>query len=133
MKLKKYAVGSWCHLFGPGRSESRCRIVVDLETAMLVAAQVWTGLKYVEILGERLNDLSVSVIEVNQAHLHTDLWAPELELQDELPDWVDPMILRERSAPLQGLAATDDPRFWAQIEGLKQITAAINASEGLLR
>lgn len=127
MKLKKFAVGNWGHLFGSGSCETRCRIVIDLENSKVVAAQEWTGLKFVEIIGDRLKDLAESVIEVNQAHLHTDLWAHDLELHDELPAWADSMSLRECNEP-QGLAATDDPRFWAQIEGLKQITAVINAS-----
>lgn len=75
--MKKYAIGDWYHMFGPGRRETRCRIVIDLEQSKLVAAQEWTGLKFVDVLGDRLKDLAESVIEVNQAHAKVEEWAPD--------------------------------------------------------
>lgn len=91
--MKKYAIGDWYHMFGPGRRETRCRIVIDLEQSKLVAAQEWTGLKFVDVLGDRLKDLAESVIEVNQAHAKVEEWAPDPDFADELPEWVSPKNL----------------------------------------
>lgn len=91
--MKKYAIGDWYHCFGPGGKETRCRIVIDLEQSKLVAAQEWTGLKFEDVLGDRLKNLAESVIDVNQAHANIDEWAPDPELSDELPEWVCPRNL----------------------------------------
>jgi hypothetical protein len=88
--MKKFAIGDWYHLFGPGNKETRCRIVIDLEQSKLVAAQEWTGLKFEDVLGDRLKNLAESVIEVNQAHAKVDEWAPDPEFSDVPPPWVDP-------------------------------------------
>ena len=91
--VKKYAIGDWYHLFGPGSDETRCRIAIDLEQSKLVAAQEWTGLKFVDVLGDRLKDLAESVIEVNEAHAKVEEWAPDPEFSNELPEWVSPRNL----------------------------------------
>ena len=91
--MKKYAIGDWYHLFEPGNKETRCRITIDLEQSKLVAAQEWTGLKFEDVLGDRLKNLSESVIEVNQAHANVEEWAPDLGFADELPEWVSPRNL----------------------------------------
>lgn len=85
--VKKYASGSWDHLFGPGKRATNCRIAIDLEESKLIAAQEWTGLKFEDVLSERLEDLSESVIEVNEAHKDLTSWYAELT--DVIPAWAD--------------------------------------------
>ena len=101
----KYAVGEWNHLFGVGRQETRCRIVVDLEQSKLIAAQEWTGLKFVDIQGDRLKDLAESVIEVNDAQINLDDWAGELV--NAMPDWVDQRGMLIQAVPLATVAAVN--------------------------
>jgi hypothetical protein len=81
----RYAIGHWMHLFGPGDQDTRCRIVIDLQAGNLVAAQLWSGITYLHLVGKPLADLTDSVINVNEAHLNLDDWMHELA--DELPDW----------------------------------------------
>ncbi|WP_236748869.1 hypothetical protein [Acidovorax carolinensis] len=83
-----FATGDWPHLFGPGRAETLCRVAIDLKQSKLVAAQEWTGLKYVDIQGERLKNLAESVIGANDAHDSPSDWG--LTLTQALPDWVKP-------------------------------------------
>lgn len=82
----KFATGDWFHLFGHGSRETQCRIVIDLEKSLLVAAQEWTGLKFVDIYGERFNDLTQSVIDVNEAAVDPESHC--LMYVDVLPKWV---------------------------------------------
>lgn len=104
--MKKYAIGDWYHLFEPGNKETRCRITIDLEQSKLVAAQEWTGLKFEDVLGDRLKNLSESVIEVNQAHANVEEWAPDLGFADELPEWVSPRnLLRNQKIPPMAFAS----------------------------
>lgn len=86
-KVQKFASGDWMHLFCPGSKETRCRIVIDLEQSKLIAAQEWTGLKFVDVLSERLQDLAQSVFDANDAHTAPADWG--LEVSDGLPDWAD--------------------------------------------
>lgn len=84
----KYAHGEWSHLFGDGKNgakETHCRIVIDLEKAVVVAAQEWTGLKFEDIHGDRVKSLAESAVEVNEAHLDFDLWNPVFS--NNLPEW----------------------------------------------
>ena len=82
---QKFASGTWMHLFGPGRRETQCRVVIDLELSKLIAAQEWTGLKFEDVQSERLADLAESVIDANDAHDTPEDWG--LELSNELPGW----------------------------------------------
>ena len=81
----QFATGNWMHLFGTGSKETRCRIVIDLQQCKLVAAQEWTGFKFEDIRGARLEDLAESVIEVNEAHANLDDW--NAELVSGMPEW----------------------------------------------
>lgn len=85
--VHKFAFGKWMHLFGPGSKETQCRIVIDLEQSKLISAQEWTGLKFEDVLSERLQDLSESVIGANDAHDDPSDWG--LEVGDKLPDWAE--------------------------------------------
>lgn len=82
----KFATGDWFHLFGHGSCETQCRIVIDVEKSFLVAAQEWTGLKFVDINGERFKDLAQSVIDVNEAAVDPESHC--LMCVDVLPKWV---------------------------------------------
>lgn len=91
---KRYAVGNWDHLFGPGKGSTTCAIVVDLENKRLVAAQMG----YTPLAAGWFEDLEESVIEANMAHDDPEGWGAELT--NELPSWVvrTPEQLREGEA-----------------------------------
>ena len=86
-ETQRYASGNWEHFFDADMRPANCRIVIDLEQGTLIAAQVWTGLTYHDVLGERLEHLAESVIEVNEAHIDSDIWFPLHTA--ELPTWAD--------------------------------------------
>ena len=98
----KYATGYWLHLFGSGPAETRCRIVIDLEQSKLIAAQEWTGLKFEDVRGDRLNDLAESVISANNAH--EDPCDFGLELTSVLPEWA---ARREVTFRVHGYTGTE--------------------------
>ncbi|WP_131421437.1 hypothetical protein [Comamonas thiooxydans] len=110
-KVKKYAYGSWDHLFGPGKRATNCRIVIDLEESKLIAAQEWTGLKFEDVLSERLEDLSESVIEVNEAHKDLTSWYSVLT--DVKPAWADGGNVQEMGGQktTSDLSSVDDRAF----------------------
>lgn len=114
-KQSQYASGEWTHLFGAGSKETRCRIAIDLGQSKLVAAQEWTGLKFEDVLGERLKDLAESVIEVNEAHTNLGDWC--LELTTEMPEW----------------ATQREVETTKQDQNMKLIVARIEADIALLR
>ena len=58
--------GNWNHLFGPGRAETQCRIVVDVANDALVAAQAFDGLKWFDLSSVERADLAESLFEVNE-------------------------------------------------------------------
>lgn len=97
-----FATGEWSHLFGVGSKETRCRIVIDLEQSKLIAAQEWTGLKFEDVRGERLNDLAESVISANNAH--EDPCDFGLELTSVLPEWA---ARREVTFRVHGYTGTE--------------------------
>lgn len=82
----RYLAGEWSHLFGPGKRETRCRVLVAPTLGKLLAAQEWTGLKFEDVHGDRLLHLQESVIEVNEAHLTPDDFG--LEPVDAVPEWL---------------------------------------------
>ena len=84
-RVLTFATGEWTHLFGPGRKETRCRILIDIEEGKLIAAQEWTGLKFVDMGKARFDDLRESVIDVNEAHSSLQDW--NYELVSEMPHW----------------------------------------------
>lgn len=77
--------GEWDHLFGPCRQATRCRIVLDANAKRVVAAQTWTGLKFVTASESMRADIEDSVINANEAHLDPSEFA--LDPCSELPDW----------------------------------------------
>lgn len=108
----RYASGNWSHLFGPGKQETQCRIVVDLVTGKLVAAQEMTGLAYAAIYGDRLADLAESVIDVNEAHANLPDWSDELSVN--VPSWVPSyktLFLESREFVVGARAADRNPSF----------------------
>ncbi|MGC8213069.1 hypothetical protein ACP2WR_24855 [Ralstonia pseudosolanacearum] len=77
--------GNWTHLFGSGRAETACRIVVDVENDKLVAAQAFDGLRWFELSASEKIDLAASLFEANEVSK-----APEgldLVAIDSLPAW----------------------------------------------
>ncbi|QXW20221.1 hypothetical protein KXJ72_18150 (plasmid) [Comamonas aquatica] len=97
----RFATGDWMHLFGPGKVETRCRIVIDVSTSVLLAAQEWTGLKFEDIKGERLKDLAASVIDANDAHLALDDF--DLKPTKQLPQWFTCPEQSESETPTKNL------------------------------
>ena len=82
----KLATGEWMHMFTP-HSETRCRIVLDVQASKLLAAQEWCGTGFVDMKGSRLIDLESSVVGANDAHDDIAAWG--LTPCSALPDWAD--------------------------------------------
>jgi hypothetical protein len=89
--------GNWNHLFGPGRAETQCRIVLDTVSGNLLAAQALHGNKYMPLSRVEIEDLGDSVINANEAHLDPREWGLEPCL--EMPDWAKEQDLQEFSRP----------------------------------
>ncbi|OBY87071.1 hypothetical protein [Delftia sp. JD2] len=80
-----YYAGEWLHLFGPGRRETRCRIAIAVRTARVVAAHVWTGLRFENMSESMRTNIEESVIGVNEALLSPADFG--LKGSTELPAW----------------------------------------------
>jgi len=96
------ATGEWIHHFNAGEKETRCRIVVDMEQATLIAAQEWTGLKFDDVAGDRLQSLSNSVIDASNAHFNPDAFG--LIVSRAMPAWADGRELSKCTEPLPSQA-----------------------------
>lgn len=82
---QRFFSGNWTHLFGSGRAETACRIIVDVENDTLVAAQAFDGLRWFELSAGEKVDLAESLFEANEVSK-----APEgfdLVALDSLPAW----------------------------------------------
>lgn len=93
-KAPRFFAGRWTHLFGIGRRETACQIVVDVANDVLVAAQVWDGLKWVNLSAVEKKDLAESVLEANAV---SD--APEdhsLVAIGSLPQWALPAVVEPK-------------------------------------
>jgi len=77
--------GNWNHLFGPGRAETQCRIVVDVANDALVAAQAFDGLKWFDLSSVERADLAESLFEVNEISNAPANW--NLSPIDAFPQW----------------------------------------------
>lgn len=129
LNTPRLATGNWMHIFGPGSRESRCRILIDLERSSLIGAQEWTGLQFEDVVGERLKDLTESVITANCAHEDPSQW--DLHEVAEKPVWAVP----GRQEMLQALGFSDEAEYqehWRVLLASKelavnQMTASISA------
>lgn len=85
MPVPRLFTGNWSHLFGPGRAETSCRVVIDAANVELVAAQALDGLKWIDLSAPERADLADSMFDANSV---TE--APEefnLVAIDLLPEW----------------------------------------------
>jgi len=80
--------GYWNHLFGPGSAETRCRIVIDVASKKLVAAQAFDGLKWVDLRSTERADLAESLFEANEVSKAPKDWS--LSPIASLPEWASP-------------------------------------------
>ncbi|MBP0633175.1 MULTISPECIES: hypothetical protein [unclassified Cupriavidus] len=80
--------GTWSHLFGPGRAETQCRIVVDVANDKLVAAQASDGPKWVDLSAADMSDLAASLFDANDVSDDPKEW--DLAPIAELPEWASP-------------------------------------------
>ncbi|WP_241019529.1 hypothetical protein [Burkholderia sp. Ac-20345] len=98
--------GNWNHLFGPGRAETQCRIVVDVANDKLVAAQAFDGLKWVDLSAAEKAHLAESVLEVNEVSDDPEVWG--LSPIGSLPHWAPGGESRELgSSPEDSIGMTD--------------------------
>ncbi|NKA72484.1 hypothetical protein GO285_01403 [Ralstonia solanacearum] len=82
---QRFFSGHWTHLFGSGRAETACRIIVDVENDKLVAAQAFDGLRWFELSASEKVDLAESLFAANEVSK-----APEdfdFVAIDSLPTW----------------------------------------------
>ncbi|WP_321820889.1 MULTISPECIES: hypothetical protein [unclassified Burkholderia] len=82
----KLFAGTWSHLFGVGRMETDCRIVVDVANDKLVAARAFDGLKWIKLSSAEQADLAESLFDANDVSADPDAFG--LAAIDSLPDWV---------------------------------------------
>lgn len=87
--------GNWNHLFGPGRAETRCRIVVDVASDKLVAAQAFDGLKWIDLQSAERADLAESLFEANDVSKAPKDWG--LLAISTLPEWATPQEMQGQS------------------------------------
>lgn len=80
--------GVWNHLFGPGRAETQCRIVIDATSDNLMAAQAFDGVKWVDLSPAELDELASSLFEANDVSDDPAEW--DLSPVVELPAWATP-------------------------------------------
>ncbi|KWN05894.1 hypothetical protein WT83_27820 [Burkholderia territorii] len=77
--------GNWNHLFGPGRAETQCRIVVDVANETLLAAQALCGQQWVDLSAAERTDLSESLFDANDVCKAPEGWG--LAHVESLPVW----------------------------------------------
>jgi len=77
--------GQWNHLFGPGKAETECEIVVDVIDPKLVAARAKNGLRWIPLSAAEMADLSESLFQANEIHQSPDDW--DLAPAVALPGW----------------------------------------------
>lgn len=101
--------GNWNHLFGPGRTETQCRIVVDVANDTLVAAQAFDGLKWFDLSSPERVDLAESLFEVNEVSKCPGAW--KLSPIREFPHWASACEVPEQhqAESLPGAAAALRP------------------------
>ena len=97
----KLFTGEWVHLFGSGRKETRCQILLDQTTKQILAGQAWTGLKFEDLSKAELLDLQESVIEVNEAHVKPGGWG--LDACRTWPEWASPSLSDEQIEKIRQL------------------------------
>lgn len=79
-------VGEWTHLFGPGRIETRCRIVIDVAIEELVAAMAFDGQQWLPLSAAERRDLAESLFDANSVSDDPEEWG--LVSTGSLPEWV---------------------------------------------
>ncbi|MGF6603992.1 hypothetical protein P3T23_008747 [Paraburkholderia sp. GAS448] len=101
--------GNWNHLFGPGRAETECRIVIDVANDKLVAAQAFDGLKWVDLCSAERADLAESLFVANEVSKAPEDWS--LSPIASFPQWASPREVPEqrRVEALQCAAAALRP------------------------
>lgn len=113
--------GTWNHLFGPGRSETQCRIVIDVKTHKLVAAQALNGLNWVNLAVAEKADLSESLFEGNDVSSAPAEFG--LEQVENLPEWALPAVGKGAAVVV---TANADVRCYRLAEGESAASNVIN-------
>lgn len=100
--------GKWSHLFGPGRAETQCRVVVDVANDNLVAAEAFDGQKWVDLSSAERSDLAESLFSGNDVSAGPEDW--NLSAIESLPQWA-----ASRGAPdILQVATAMDRVSWAR-------------------
>jgi hypothetical protein len=94
--------GRWNHLFGPGRAETQCRIVVDVESDSLIVAHAFDGLKWVDLSAAEKKDLSQSLFDGNDVSADPESFS--LAPVRSLPQWATPRDMPAISWAFDGIA-----------------------------
>ncbi|MDK1000935.1 hypothetical protein ACO2TQ_39110 [Burkholderia sp. OKR4-1] len=113
--------GTWNHMFGPGRFETQCRIVIDVKAHKLVAAQALNGLNWLNLSVAEKADLSESLFEGNDVSS-----APaefDLEQVGNLPEWAIPAVGKAAAVVVTG---STDVRCYGLAEGESADSNVIN-------
>ncbi|ABO60427.1 hypothetical protein Bcep1808_7552 (plasmid) [Burkholderia vietnamiensis G4] len=100
--------GEWSHLFGPGRAETQCRIVVDVANDKLVSAQAFDGQKWVDLSSAEREDVAESLFDGNDVSASPRDW--NLSPIESLPQWA---VFRGAPDILQ-VATAMDRVSWAR-------------------
>ncbi|MGU4702483.1 hypothetical protein K6L09_38120 [Burkholderia cepacia] len=114
--------GNWNHLFGPGRAETQCRIVVDVANDQLVAAQAYDGLKWIALSQAEKDDVSESLFGANDVSEDPEEW--DLSPIESLPQWATDEKLQKSAGQLayeRDLAAQPNYEDGARRPGWDQL------------
>jgi hypothetical protein len=93
--------GVWTHLFGPGLSETTCRIVIDVTNNKLIAAQAPSsdGRSWIGLRADAKSDLAESLFDAN--HVSTNPAEFGLVEIESLPDWATALVSSQATLPDQ--------------------------------
>lgn len=105
----KLFAGGWSHLFGPGRAETHCRVVVDVANDKLVAAQAFDGLKWIALSAAERDDLADSLFDANA--VNEDPIGSGLSAIAALPEWASSSVADQKAQPFQVVKPGARTRF----------------------
>lgn len=84
--------GEWSHPFGPGRSQTLCRVLIDARDDTLICAQGFTGKEWVDLAKAERDDLADSLFNANDVTANPEDFS--LEPVVTIPDWVGAVLFQ---------------------------------------
>lgn len=109
-------VGNWSHLFGPGKTETQCRILIDVRDCVVICAQAKAELKYVGSTEAERDDLADSIFNANGVDQNPEEWG--FEPLTGIPNWLTHLAWQPEATSMpEGVAQTG---FFRSIEAARE-------------